>query len=422
MAAMNESQVVGAELERVIPKLTTLFERDDKFWGNIKKKNVEVVSYREMRVPLEIMPGGNFGLFDPNGGDLGRGGGPTIDKAVLQSVFASEAFEYTKLAEWATNSNRKSVVDAVRRLLAKGIDEMNRQLDSQLMGSGNGVVGTTTTTSSAANVDTSTFVTDGFGIRLFRPGQEVQIFDTNLTTNRGSATITYWDVANNTAKWSPAIAGLTNGDKLVIKGVTSPTALPSFYGVAYHDSNASTGTWLGFNRANTPEIRANRVNANSQPLALPFPRLAINKIGDRIGIDNNFSPKAWCHPCQQQAYEEIGQLVSIINKTANGNEGLNMYFGGSMQLAGAPLKLSFSWDKTRIDFIPDSVYGRGETLPLGFYRTDGRNLFEIRGASGGVATADIFYMVIGTQIFVDNPAAISYISDLAIPTGYQTTS
>jgi hypothetical protein len=72
----------------------------------------------------------------------------------------------------------------------------------------------------------------------------------------------------------------------------------------------------------------------------------------------------------------------------------------------------------RIDFIVDQLWGRGEILPIGFYKTDGRNIFEIRGASGGVATADIFYMVAGFQTFVSNPAGTSYIDNLAVPSGY----
>jgi len=35
-----------------------------------------------------------------------------------------------------------------------------------------------------------------------------------------------------------------------------------------------------------------------------------------------------------------------------------------------------------------------------------------------VATAEIFYMVIGTQFFVNNPAATAYIDNLTIPSGY----
>ena len=94
-----------------------------------------------------------------------------------------------------------------------------------------------------------------------------------------------------------------------------------------------------------------------------------------------------------------------------------MYFDG-MQMAGAPVKTSFSWNKTRIDFVAKTIWGRGEILPLGFYKTDGRSIFEVRGASGGVATADLFYMVYGAQFFVNNPAATAYIDDLAIPSGY----
>ena len=65
-----------------------------------------------------------------------------------------------------------------------------------------------------------------------------------------------------------------------------------------------------------------------------------------------------------------------------------------MQLAGVPVKPDYSWDKTRIDFVVDETWGRAEILPIGFYTTDGRKIFEIRGSSGGVATADIFYMVV----------------------------
>jgi hypothetical protein len=49
-----------------------------------------------------------------------------------------------------------------------------------------------------------------------------------------------------------------------------------------------------------------------------------------------------------QAYEEIGQLVSIIQKTAK-EEGLNMYFGNNSAVGGASMKASYNWDKTRID-------------------------------------------------------------------------
>jgi hypothetical protein len=369
-----------------------------------------------MRVPLEIRPGGSFQYFNADGGDLGRGGGPSFDKAVLTCVFMSENIEYTKLAEWATDSDRKSVVNSVRRLTATALDEMRRQLDSQMMQSGNGVLATVTSDTPAGGSNVLSLATDGFGARLLRYGQNVQVWDVTLATKRGEAVVTNWDVENKSVTLTPQIAGVIGGDLVVTGGLSSPSSLPGLYGVPYHHSNAATGSWLGFNRANYPEIRANRVNANSQALTLPLPRLAINKIGNRVGIDNSFNPTAWLHPCQKQAYEEIGQLVSIIQKQPKA-ESLNMYFE-SFTLAGAPTKDHFSWDKSRIDFVVDDVWGRAEILPIGFYTTDGRKIFEIRGASGGVATAEIFYMVVGMQTFVSNPAACSYIDALAVPAGY----
>lgn len=414
---VQEAQVAGLELERVLPKLETVFERDDRFYATIKKRPVEKISNRQMRIPLELRPGGSFQYFDPDGGDLGRGGGPTYDKAVLNSVFFSENFEYTKLVEWSTDSDRKAITNAVRRLTATALEEIRRQIDSQLMQPGTGVVGTITSVSTTAGVDQYTCTTDGFGVNLVRFGQTVQVFDTTLATNRGKGVITFYDKANKIIQVTPAIASSQATDVLVVDGLSAPASLPALFGVPYHHSNASTGTWLGFSRASTPEIRANRVNAASSPLTLPLPRLAINAIGNRVGIDNDFNPTAWMHPAQIQAYEEIGQLVSIIQKQPK-EEGLNMYFSDNMQMAGAKVRASFQWDKTRIDFVVESVWGRAEILPLGFYTTDGRKIFEIRGASGGVATADIFYMVNGMQTFVNNPAACSYIDNLAVPSGY----
>ena len=415
--AVVESQVTALELERVIPKIRVLYESDAFFYGNIKKRDVEVISSRQMRVPLEIRPGGSFQYFDPNGGDLGRGGGPTWDKAVLTSVFLSENIEYTKLTQWSTDNDRKAITNAVRRLTAGALKELQRQLDAQLMQPGTGVVGTISVVSTSGGVDTYTLGSDGFGAKLVRFGQTVQVYDTTLATLRGKGVITLWDVENKLVSVTPAVPGATATDVLVVDGITNPTALPGLYGVLYHHSNASTGTWLGYDRFTTPEIRSNGVNGGNSALTLPLPRLAINKIGNRVGIDNNFDPQAWTHPCQAQAYEEIGQLISIIHKQPK-EESLNLYFGDNMQLAGAPIRQHFNWNKTRIDFVVSSVWGRAEILPIGFYTSDGRRIFELRGPSGGVAAADVFYMVVGFQTFLLNPAATAYINNLAIPSGY----
>jgi hypothetical protein len=145
--------------------------------------------------------------------------------------------------------------------------------------------------------------------------------------------------------------------------------------------------------------------------------LAINKIGDRVGIDVNKKVEAWMHPAQAQAYEELGQLVSVINKTPS-SEKLDLYFGDNMQIAGAPVRKSYSWNRSRIDFIARDQWGRAEMHPASFYDVGGKKLFEIRGSSGGVATAQVMYLTASFNLFLMNPAIGSYIDTLAIPTGY----
>lgn len=415
--AMQESQVLSNELERVNPKVPTLFDRDATFYSQVEKRPVEKISARDMRIPLEIRPGGNFGHFDPDGGDLGLGDGPTFDKAVINTVHLRHAIQWTKKAEWATDDARKAVLNTFRHLLAKSMAEFRRHCDSLCMTEGNGVIGTISAVNTAAGVDTYTLATDGFGARLMRYGQNINVYDTTLATQRTAGAerkITFLDLANKQIKVT-AVAGAVAGDKIVVSGLAGASPV-SLFGVPYHHNAGTIANWLGFVRANTPEIVANRVNANGG-LALPFPRLAINKIGDRVGMDFNAKLSAWMHPCQKQAYEEMGQLVSVINKAAK-DEGLDLYFGDAMQMAGAPVKTSYSWDKKRIDFVLDDVWGRAEMHPAGFYTVDGRKIFEIRGASGGVATSQIFYLTASFNLFVTNPAACSYIDGLTVPSGY----
>jgi hypothetical protein len=205
------------------------------------------------------------------------------------------------------------------------------------------------------------------------------------------------------------------GDKIVASGLTGANPV-GIYGPSYHHSNASTGTWLGLDRATYPEIRANRINA-AGALAISHTRRALNKIGERLGMENGLKLKAWMNPCQAQAFEEIGQAVMVINKTASDTEKFSPYFSTD-NIAGIPVKKHFSWNKTRIDYVVDEVWGRAEMKPAGFYEEEGRRLFEVRGASGGVAAATLFYIVASFNTFVNQPTGLSYIDSLSIPTGY----
>jgi hypothetical protein len=426
--AMDETQVAATELENVRKKIPILFDKEDTFYSTIEKGEVESISARDMRIPLEIRPGGRFGHFDPAGGDLGRGEGPSYEKAVINTVHMRHAIEWHKKTEWATDSARKAVVQSVKKLLASGMVEFRRAVDALAVSSdGTGVLGTVSGYSTAGGKDTFVCDSDGYGVRLMRFGQMLSVYNSTLSTRRafvgaatlaGEAPIDLYDIPNKTVRFNGAITTPVVGDKIVVSGLTSTPPI-SMYGVPYHASNASTGAWLGLDRALFPEIRGNRVNANGTALALPYARLCLNKIGDRLGMDHGTKSQAWMHPCQVQAYEELGQAVMIINKEAR-KQNLDLYFGEGegFQIAGVGLRKHFSWDKKRIDFIVREIWGRAEMHPAGFYEVDGRKIFEIRGASGGVATSQIFYVVGSFNLYVSNPAVCAYIDNLAVPSGY----
>lgn len=420
---LTESQVVANEIERVNPKLATLFDRDSTFFSTIEKKADAVpVSGRDMRVPLELRPGGNFGHYDPDGGDLGLGDGPTFDKGTVPIAHIRLAIQWTKKSEWATDSDRKAVLSTFKHLMAKSMQEFRRQVDSLCMTDGTGTLGTISavTVNTPAGFDTITLNTDGYGARLLRYGQKINVYNSTLTTNRtlgGEKQIAFYDGPGKQIRVPTGTPGITTGDKIVVSGV-SATPPTSIYGVPYHQNGASTGTWLGLDRATTPEVRGNRVAA-SGGLALPFPRLAFNKIGDRLGAENAKKVTAWMHPAQLQAYEELGQMVTVINKGSSSNQGFDGYYDqDNMRIAGVPIRTSFSWDKTRIDFIVNDAWGRAEMKPVGFYDVEGRKIFETRGQSGGVATSMLFYIVASFQLFMNNPVAGAYIDTLTVPSGY----
>ncbi len=426
MADFSELSIVAAELEKVRPKVATAFDRDDTFYSTIEKRPVEVISARDMRIPIELRPGGNPGHFNPEGGSLGPGSGPFFDKAVIGAVYLKYGVTYTKKAEWATDEGRKSVVNATRHLLAKSMAEFRRFVDSLCMTSGNGVVGTITSFSTAGGKDTYTLNTDGFATRLIRYAQFLAVYQSNLSASRTitpsagaaldgiAAEVEFIDPAAKQIRIKGAAGSVANGDVLVVNGLSGASPV-SMFGVPYH--HATTGTWLGLDRALNPEVRTNNVDASGAFLALSHARLAVNKVGDRIGRDQVGKMEAWCHPCQAQAYEELGQATFAINKTAKA-EGLNLYFGDDMVLAGVPMKTHFSWDKKRIDFIDKSLWGRAEVHPAGFYEEGGKRIFEGRDANGNVKASASFFIACAMNLFNINPIGGSFVSNLAVPTGY----
>src|SRR5271168_2178051 len=183
MSQGQNAQTVALQLEKVRDKLPLLYERDDILLTMIQQRgDVEKVSSRNMRLPLQLVPGGKAGSYNADGGDLGRGSGTSYDVAQVSPMFFRFAIEITKLVEYATTGRERAIENATKREVANGMKQFRAFLDKLMQTAGNGVLGTIST------VAGSTFTMSvPSGAALVYPGQTIQIYDTTLTTNRNVA-------------------------------------------------------------------------------------------------------------------------------------------------------------------------------------------------------------------------------------------
>src|SRR2546428_287276 len=185
MAQMQNTQTIALQLEKVRDKVPLLYERDDVLLSMIQQRgDVEKVSSRNMRIPLQVNPGGKAGSYNADGGDLGRGSGSVYDVAQISPIFFRFAVEISKLVEYSTNAREKAIENAAKREVANGMKQFRAFLDKVLQTAGNGVLGTIGSVSG-----TTLTMNTPPGAALVYVGQTIQIYDTTITTNRGSCNV-----------------------------------------------------------------------------------------------------------------------------------------------------------------------------------------------------------------------------------------
>jgi hypothetical protein len=419
MPAMSNSQTIALQLEKVRDKVPLLYERDDVLLSMIQQRgDVEKVSSRAMRLPLQVNPGGKAGSYNADGGDLGRGSGTAYDVATISPVFYRFAVEITKLVEYATNAREKAVENAAKKEVANGMKQFRAFLDKLIQTAGNGVLGSIAT----GGISGTTFTMNvPPGAALVYVGQTIQIYDSTLTTNRGTANVVAADpITAQTITVDVVPTGTVVGDLLVHDGLSGAQPV-SLFGVPYHQNNATTGTWLNLNRATYPvQLATPRVNAGNAALTPANVRLAINKVRKSLGINQVGKLIAYTSVEQEHAWENLGISISQIIKeggTGNGND-LDLLFTGRKTMSGVPIKSSVNANQTRVDFLDLSHWGRAVMKDIDFFEIGGQTVFPIYGASGGLAASYIFYFDTGFQVFDDSPRSGAYIDALARPSGY----
>jgi hypothetical protein len=422
MPAQANANVVALQLEKVRDKVPLLYERDDILLTMIQQRgDVEKVSSRNMRLPLQVNPGGKAGSYNADGGDLGRGSGTQYDVAQVSPIFFRFAIEITKLVEYATTGRERAIENAAKREVANGMKQFRAFLDKLMQTAGNGVLGT------ISSIASTTFtMTVPYGAALVYPGQTIQIYDTTLTTNRNVAasvttTVLSADPINaQTITVDNVPTGTVATDVIVHDGLTGAQPV-SLFGIKYHQNNATTGTWLNLNRATYPvQLQTPRVNAGNAALTPSNVRLAINKVRKSLGINHISKLIAYMAVEQEHAWENLGITVSQIIKEGGESSGndLDLLFSGRKTMSGIPIKSSVNADQTRVDFLDLSHWGRAVLKDVDFYEVNGNTVFPIYGASGGIAASYIFYFDTAFQVWDDSPRTGAFIDTLARPSGY----
>jgi hypothetical protein len=422
MPAQANANVVALQLEKVRDKVPLLYERDDILLTMIQQRgDVEKVSSRNMRLPLQVNPGGKAGSYNADGGDLGRGSGTAYDVAQVSPIFFRFAIEITKLVEYATTGRERAIENATKREVANGMKQFRSFLDKLMQTAGNGVLGTINTVAS-----TTFTMTVPYGAALVYPGQTIQIYDTTLTTNRNVAAgvtttvLTADPVTTQNITVDNVPAGTVATDVIVHDGLTGAQPV-SLFGIKYHQNNATTGTWLNLNRATYPiQLQTPRVNAGNAALTPSNVRLAINKVRKSLGINHISKLIAYMAVEQEHAWENLGITVSQIIKEGGEGSGndLDLLFSGRKTMSGVPIKSSVNADQTRVDFLDLSHWGRAVLKDIDFYEVNGNTVFPIYGASGGIAASYIFYFDTAFQVWDDSPRTGAFIDTLARPSGY----
>ncbi len=374
MPAQANTNVVALQLEKVRDKVPLLYERDDILLTMIQQR-----------------------------GDV-------------EKISSRAAIEITKLVEYATASRERAVENAAKREVVNGMKQFRAFLDKLMQTAGNGVLGTISSIAS-----TTLTMAVPFGAALVYVGQTVQVYDTTLTTNRGTANVTAADpIGAQTITLDALPGGTIAGDVIVHDGLSGAQPV-SLFGVKYHQNNATTGTWLNLNRATYPvQLATPRVNAANAALTPGNVRLAINKVRKALGINHVGKLIAYMAVEQEHAWENLGITVSQIIKEGGGgsSDDLDLLFTGRKTMSGVPIKSSVNADQTRVDFLDLSHWGRAVTKDIDYFEVNGNTVFPIYGASGGIAASYIFYFDTGFQIWSDSPRSGAFIDTLARPSGY----
>jgi hypothetical protein len=418
MATALNASTVALQLERVRRTIPQLWFNENVFLTRLQTREDLEVSTRATRVPLDIQAGGNGGVVNLDGGDMGRGSAGSRAVGTLSNAYYRWAIEWSELAEVANDSSQKSVQNYVEKEVGRGMKNFRAFLDSIVQGNGADQLDTVVAYTSG---DPSITVTTP---ARFSDQQVIQIITGAVGgAVKGTAIISYVDYLNKKL-FLTATPGFTPAanDSVLAENATN-VANSGMAGIQSYQVSSTSGTFLGLSRATYPgRLTTPYVSGGGNALTPAFARLVLNLMRLRNGVDAGVESDGFFYMNldQEAAWENTGLVVTQnIMQQITGDASVDMLKKMPPKtIAGYPIVASVKATQGRIDFIALKHWFRQEILPVDFYEVDGKTLFPIYGGSGGLASTKITYLVFGGNVGCDDPAAGAYSDSLAVPSGY----
>lgn len=412
----SNQQTIAYQLEKVAPNAETLFIQDHTFFDKIQKgKNLEKISSRAMRVPLDLLPGGSPSQINPDGGPLGRGSAIVSQFGQITSVYFASALEWTAMMDAATDSKEKAIASNVKKTLTGGIDTMRTFIESLLNTDSSGTLDTV----SSVSGNTITVATNA---NQFKGNWQVDVWSALGGTMRGTFTVFTVDgIANQITATGALPAGTTANDLLMAHG-SSGLANSSLAGIETYQVDTNTGMFLQIPRSSYPGmLKTPHVAAASGALTPQMVRLLQSRMRQNAGIKTpNVDGGTWhMNVDQVTAWENVGLVVTqVIQNQLGGSESEDMLKRTAPKRMGdLPILESLNAQPGRIDLLCLNHWGRAETQKLAPYESGGQTVFPAYGSDGSVATSNLSYLWCGFNVYLDNPRAGGFIDGLPLPSG-----
>lgn len=427
MPVLNNAAEVATELEKVRAsgKLPELFQLDDTFFNLIKSRtDVDVVSTRPERPVFKVGLGVKSRTPNLDGGDAGRGGGPSYAFGSMANVYKSWIIEWTKLAEAATRTRSQSVVDVAAVILKDHMRVANFNMDSLITyGDGVDTLAIVTANSGGTVYDNANFIVYVDNAARLYIGQDVDYYNGGPgTAITGTFTVKGTVIGANAVYATAALGTAPVAGAYIINNNSTGVANSGLNGVLNLTSPATTGTFMGVNRATYPgQFNTPTVNAGGATLTPAIARLLLTQLKYATGIDTNVSSDYiyLMGPAQRVAWENAGTVITQITQTSANAVGHDQLAAKQVEtIGGIQIRESLKAIPNSIFLLNLSSFYRTEIQPMDMYTAGGQDTFWPMGASGGIAYSFLKYLVWGGNVGCDNPLKNASVTNLGAPSGY----